>query len=454
MDSKAVPIPDRDYSILSPNQLRLVTKRAQPPSNVNPLAESFEMSRTRHEKTQSLVSGWNNTIARNRMDRQTRLQREKEAEEQRKLAIDAEEKKVQKLKKQAQLAEAKKKAFAQRPEVRAVNAQLLLHEVQLERQAQETFAEQRKIVEMRRQIQEDEQAAENYRRMVAKEEQIKKERRQRAIETAEAFKKQRDLKAQRIAQEKQEQYEDDLFLRQEYIKQEERDKELARQKKLQQRQIMEQSMRENKEMEFFKKRQAEIEKREDKKILDMAIQLMDEEDRRAEEDKRRREEKLNARQALIDAEAQRQLANKKKEEDFLEKQLAEQYKKEQAHIAELTAKKERLVQERRRDMQESMKLQQLKEATRKRKAYFPDDSNEAAEQESFNRVLQKLQNQKDIAEYQKQQAKEKREREQAEKERERLEYQAECEKEQEDIFIAQEYARKLLAKYNEQEENY
>ena len=447
--SRAVPIPDRDYSILSPQQLRLVTRRAQPPSNENPLQAEFEKSQSKHFKTQALVSGWKNTLKSQRMERQTRLQKEKEAEEQRKLAIDEEEKKVQKLKKQAALAEARKKSFAQRPEVRAVNAQLLLHEVQLERQAQETFKEQRKIVEMQRQIMEDEQAAERYRQMVEKEEKIKKERRQRAIEVAEGFRRQRELKQQRIQQEKEEQYEDDLFLRQEYIKQEEKDKEIARQKKLALRQQYEQSMRENKEMEFFKKRKREIEKAEDKKILDLAIQQMDEEDRRAEEEARKKREKLNARQALIDAEAARQAATKKVEEDFLEKQLAEQYQKEQAHIAEMTAKRDKLVQERRRDMQEAMRLQSIKQTQKKKKAYFPDESGEAAAQESFNRVLQKLQNQKDIAAYQRQQAQEKRDREAAEKERERLEYQAECDKEQEDILIAQEYARKLLATYKD-----
>ena len=432
-------------------QLRMVTKRAQPPSNEDPLKEEFEKSQSKHFRTQALVSSWNNTVKRNRMERQTRLQREKEAEEQRKLAIDEEEKKLEKLKRQAALAEARKKSFAQRPEVRAVNAQLLLHEVQLERQAQETFLEQRKIVEMRRQIEEDEAAAERYRQMVEKENQIKKERRQKAIEVAEGFRQQRELKQKRIQQEKQEQLEDDLFLRQEYIKQEQQEKEIARQKKLAARQMMEQSMRENKEMEFFKKRKAEIEKAEDKKILDMAIKQMDEEDRRAQEDAKRKKEKLLARQALIDAEAARQAANKKVEEDFLEKQLEDQYKKEMAHIAEMTAKRDKLVAERRRDMQEAMRLQSIN-GRKKKKVYFPDDSNEEAEQESFNRVLQKLQNQKDIAEYQKKQAQEKRDREAAEKERERLEYQAECDKEQEDLYIAQEYARKLLAKYKEDDD--
>jgi hypothetical protein len=68
------------------------------------------------------TSSWQNTIARNRLDRHTSLQRAAEAEEQRKLSIDGEEKKFQKLKRQARLAEAATIAFSQRPEVRAVNS--------------------------------------------------------------------------------------------------------------------------------------------------------------------------------------------------------------------------------------------------------------------------------------------------------------------------------------------
>ena len=449
--SQAVPIPDRDYSILSPMQLRMLKQRAQPPSKNNALDEELEQTRTKHDKTMNIVSGWKNTVARNRMERQTRLQKEKEAEEQRKVLIDEEEKKFQKLKKQAALAEAKKIGFAQRPEIRAVNAQLLLHEVQLERQAQETFTEKRKIVEMQRQIAEDQEAEENYRKMCEKEEKIKQERRQKAREVAEGFRQQREYKLRKKQQEKQEQLEDDLFLRQEYIRAEEAEKELAKMKKAEERMRMEQSIKENKEMEFFKKRQAEIEKKEDQKILEMAIKQMDEEEARAKAEAKAKQDKLLARQSLIDAEARRQAASKKADEDFLEKQLDEQYKKESKHIAELTAKKEKLVAERHRDMVEAMRLQKL-QGPKKRKVYFPDDSNEEAEQESFNRVMKKLQNQKEIAEFQKKQAQEKREREQAEKERERLEYQAEIEKDQEDMYIAQEYARKLLAQYENEEE--
>jgi hypothetical protein len=86
-------------------------------------------SRQRHLHTTRLVSSWTNTIASNRSDRQTRLQRAKEAAEARKIEMDDQERKFQKLRRQAQLAAASKSEFAQRPEVRAVHSQLLLHEV-------------------------------------------------------------------------------------------------------------------------------------------------------------------------------------------------------------------------------------------------------------------------------------------------------------------------------------
>jgi hypothetical protein len=321
----------------------------------------------------------------------------------------------------------------------------------MERLAQETFVEKRKIIEMQRQMAEDQEAEERYRRMCEKEEKIRKERRQKAIEVAEGFRQQREYKIMKKQQEKEEQIEDDLFLRQEYIRAEEAEKEIARRKKAEERMKMEQSMKENKEMEFFKKRKAEIEKKEDQKILEMFIKQMDEQDARAMASKKAKQDKLLARQSLIDAEAKRQAATKKVEEDFLEKQLEEQYKKEAEHIAALTAQKEKLQQERHRDMVEAMRLQRLQEQRKKTKVYFPDDSVDEATQDSFDRILKKLQNQKEIAAFQKKQAQEKREREQAEREREKLEYEAELEKDREDMYIAQEYARKLLAQYKDDE---
>ena len=52
--------------------------------------QELEICRTRNEKTVMLVSEWQNRVARNRLDRQTRLQKEKEAEEQRKILFDEE----------------------------------------------------------------------------------------------------------------------------------------------------------------------------------------------------------------------------------------------------------------------------------------------------------------------------------------------------------------------------
>jgi hypothetical protein len=90
--SSAASVPTRDYSILSPGQFHQLKQRAAPFQPDRSLEAEKELQRTRHGQMTTLVSSWTNTIARNRMDRQTRLLREKEAEEQRKVLIDEEEK--------------------------------------------------------------------------------------------------------------------------------------------------------------------------------------------------------------------------------------------------------------------------------------------------------------------------------------------------------------------------
>ena len=95
MTTSSLALPTHNYSILSPSQYRVLRQRAQPLTNPNNDAE-IERARQKHQATSSLVAAWPNTINRNRIDRQTRLKREKEAEEERKREIDFEEKRIQK----------------------------------------------------------------------------------------------------------------------------------------------------------------------------------------------------------------------------------------------------------------------------------------------------------------------------------------------------------------------
>ena len=434
-------IPDRDCSILTPRQYRCISSRA---NRVQERNNEPTVAFKKHQKALETTSTWKNTIKRNRLERQTRLQKEQEQEELRKKQIDEEIKKYHKLQKEAALATARKAAFQQRPEVRDVNSRLLLAECIQEREEQTLFKEQRKIAEMRRQIQEDEEAQKRYEEMCEKERQVKMERRRKAILTAQAFRDQRDDKIRRKMQQKEEDYEDDMILRQENERLAREEKERILEAKRKEREFMEASKRENSLMQQFKKRKAEIEKAEDLKILNLTIQTMDEEDRRRDEDKRRRMAKTEARQKLIDLEAERQKAQKKKVEDFLQKQLDEQYAKETKHIQELQAQRTKMFQERRNDMLETMRLQKLKRERQKRKQLFPQEEDPQIAL-MFERQLKKMDNAKEIAAYQRKQAQEKKEREAAEVERERLEFQAEIEKQEEDMEIARQYAEKMIA---------
>ena len=434
-------IPDRDCTVLTPRELKFIKNRALRIQERNNEPSPHLL---KHQQTLNTVSKWKNTIKQNRIDRQTRMQKEKEQEELRKRQIDEEDKKFHKLQKEAALATARKAAFQQRPEVRDVNSKILLAECIQEREEQTLQKERRKILEMQRQIQEDDQYRKHYEELCEKENKFKAERRRRAILTAQAFRAQRDDKIRRKMEEKEENYEDEMILRHENERLAREEKIKIAEAKRKEREFREEAMRENSLMQQFKQRQKEIEKAEDLKILQLAIKTMDEEDERRLQDEIRRKQRTEARQKLIDIEAQRQLAQKKKDEDFLQKQLDEQYAKETKHIQELTARRNKLNEERRRDMLQTIHLQQLKRERRQRRQQYPEEEN-PEEGLMWERQLKKMQNARDIAEYQKQQAAEKRERESAERERERLEFNDEIARQEEEMDIAREYAAKMIA---------
>lgn len=451
--SSAIPTPTRDYSILNPRQLRLLRQRAAPPQRDTTLDQEQEEMRSKHLQTQKLVTGWTNTVARNRLDRQTRLQKEAEAEEKRKQLIDQEEKKIQKLKRQAQIAEAQKAEFSQRPEVRAVNAQLLLHEVQIEREQQELQKERRKILEMKRQIAEDERLEREHAAMVAKEEKIKQERRLKAIETAKEFKKQRELKEELKMRQREEDLEDERLIAEQMAIEAEEEKIAVMQQRQLARDLMKETMSENDKMIKYKERQAQIEEIEEEKIRKMALFNIEEEERRKAIDEKRHRDKLLARQSLIEAERKRQEATKTIQQDFLDKQLAEQHEKELKEVAEITAKQNRLIEERKRDFLETNQLKAIREKEqrerKKNKRPYPFNGDTTAEDQARERDLQKMRNEQELRKFQIQQTKEKKEREEAERERERLEFLYEREKEQQELEEAQEYARAILAQADE-----
>ncbi|OHT06625.1 hypothetical protein TRFO_25302 [Tritrichomonas foetus] len=200
----------------------------------------------------------------------------------------------------------------------------------------------------------------------------------------------------------------------------------------------------------------EMEEMEDAKIRQLEIETMDEEDRRREFDEKRRRDKLLARESLIEAERQRQLAAKTQQQDFLDKQLAEQHEKEMKELEQIRNKQTRLLDERRRDYLQTMSIKKEMEKEKHDRKYnkhpFPFDGNTLLEDEARTRDVKKMQNLKDLQKFQLQQAKEKREREEAEKERERLEFMYERQKDEEELAMAQDYARRLLAQADQDDD--
>lgn len=452
--SARLPIPNRDYSILSPRQLRVMRQRSKPPEVDRSAEIAREQGFAKHQQTQQLASLWPNTIARNRIDKQTRLQREKEAEEERQKVIDAEEKKIQKLKRQAALAEASKAEFQQRPEVRAVNSQLLQFEVEQEREMQLTFKERARIAEMKQQIADDEARAKEHEEALAREEKIRRERRERALQLARDVKKQRDEREALRTQQAETDYEEELIIAAHMRKELEMEQEAILRAKQLARQQNEENLRENQQMQSYKNRMADLEKEEDRRLRQLTIDRMDKEDEEREIAEKKKREKLLQTEKIFEAERQRLIKEQSKQKDLLDKQIAEHFEKKSKELDQIRIKQERLNEERRKDFLESLRIKaerdkRLKEKRMNRNGETPfpiDPITAKREDEIREREFRRVQSARELYNYQRQQAREKRERESAEKERARLEYQEELRKDQNDLEIAQQYARNMLAR--------
>jgi hypothetical protein len=170
--------------------------------NARPVAvdHTAETERSRqsalHERTLEVTETWANSIANERKARITRLQ--KEAAQQ---AQDHLEREHQKAKRREHLDRAERQAFEEKPEIRAVHGQLLLHEVARERQRQLLVRERKQAIEAQR---ESEYAADERRKYDAameREREIAQERRQRAVEVAAELRAQKaEAEGRRAAQ--------------------------------------------------------------------------------------------------------------------------------------------------------------------------------------------------------------------------------------------------------------
>jgi hypothetical protein len=437
----------KSTSILTHLDYARIRKNANPPE----IDHSVEIERARaaatHGKTLEVTETWANSIVNERKARLTRLHREAEEREAAQKAIDDDERQYQKGKRKEALRRAERMGFEQKPEVRAVHAQLLLHEVNRERQRQLLMKERKKHIEDDR---EDEYAANERRKFEegeAREQENQRERREKALEIARGVREQREEAQQRKIEEREAEKEAEALLVEDAAR-------VLYQEKLDeihQCELQEQHNREvahaNKEMIAYREKQAEIERVEDERITAQRYALDDEiEERKAAELNRRK-----TRQADIDKMTERQQETLREihaqKGDFEDKQYQLQYEKEKKHVEELWAKDQRMLAERRAEYLDSRAKLDLEEQRKKNKVPFQPDETVLREEEAiYEREQARSRTLQDLAQFQKAQATEKKDKEAADRERRKLEFRRQLELDDQRALEAQEYAREMLLK--------
>jgi hypothetical protein len=292
--------------------------------------------------------------------------------------------------------------------------------------------------------------------MVEHEMAVLREKEARALAVAEELKRQKLEKEQQTQAQAEEKREDERILSEHFAWEVEQEKIAQSKARRRAQKFQKEVAARNAELLRYRESLAELEDIEERRIREERAGVMDEEDERRAAEIKRKEQRVAARQSLIDAETRRQLATKREEQDFLDKQLDEQHEKEQREIDELLEKRRRLAEERRREFLESRALVDKKQKTKKQReaerCEFPlPPAPEDAEME--RRVLARQKAAKDTQGFQRQQMQDKKEREAAERERERLEWNHKFEQDEAFLHRAQEYACDVLKKAKEEEDN-
>jgi hypothetical protein len=440
--------PLRDYSVLTPRQYRVIRNRSEPlVPDTEALAE-IEHRRKMHQGLQSTVNGWTNTIAHDRQERQTRLQREAAAAEQRQVVLDTEERKYQKLKRQAKLAEARTLQFMERPEVRAVNSQLLLHEVQLERDMQLEAKNRKRLSEMKKQMQFDEQYRRRYEEMLEYENEQLRQRRLKAIEVAEEFKRQKAAKEAEKKSEKEADQKEEQILALQMAWEADQEREALRTARRIAMEHVKENQRWNTELVRYKETMGTVEEEEEIRLKKLREQIFTEEEERKAAELKRKNDRLARTQKLIDIETKRQMNAKQCEDDFLDRQIERQFEKESRRVAEVTARKRKLENERKMEHDEVMALKEEKEREKLERSRKKEKFTFEGVDEDVLKLERREQERKraclDLQQFQRDQAREKKERDGASREREILEELHHFEEDRDFLERARKYANEKL----------
>lgn len=435
----------RDTAILTSSDIAKIRERSKPQVVVEQVDEDRVRWAQMHEKTLKTADGWTNSIQNERKARITRLQREAEEKEKELIELDIKEKSIQKDKKRKILEEAHQKAFLEKPEIRAVNTQLLLHEVQRDREDQMIIKQMKKSAEKMREDEIYEVEKQQVQEALEKEAEEKRKRKEEAKKTAEFFKQQRDEAFERKKKQKTEEAEDEAMLAIEAkrLLDNERLAELKRRDMA--RKQNEEIASRNADLLAFRERQKEIERLEEEKIRELAEKSMNDEEQRRELQYKKRTERQSKIDSLIQKQQHYLQQIKEKQENFEELQVGIQFEKDKQSMKHIQDKQEKLSMERHREFLDAQKKIEMKKKLASKKAPFPvDEETEKVVVADAALDTQKKSVLKEIADFQRHQIAEKKEREASERERERLEFQRMIEQEERKKLEAQEYAKEVL----------
>ncbi|OHT03565.1 Coiled-coil domain-containing protein 173 [Tritrichomonas foetus] len=435
----------KDTAILTARDVDRIRRRARPIEE-DSTTEREKLTRTRnHQKLTDTTRTWKNTINGIRQERLSRLQREKENREMQQQMIDDEERQYQKDQRRALINKAENLKFQEKPEVRAVNSKLLLHEVTKQRQRQMLMRERQLQIQQEK---EDEWNRQEKRRLEEAEERERekeRQRREKAKRVAEGFRQQRLEAEERRIQNRIDEIQEEALLAKEakrLLKEEQRQVQM---RKEQAQKLYEESMRQNESLLAWKNQQKMLDELEEEKIRQQKIALDEENDRRRAAERKRRQDEQDQMDRMIQRQCETLAQIKAKQQEFDDRQYELQWKKDQRQVEELKAKEIRMREERRKEYLEATAKLEEKRKRDKLKAIFPlSDAERKAEDELLKLDRERADNLKELANFQMKQAQEKREREEAQREKERLEYQRMIQIEEEKLMEAQEYAKEML----------
>ena len=293
----------KNVTVLSASDLARIRRHARPQEIDHSIEDEKTRSIATHEKTLAVTETWGNSIVNQRKARINRLQQEKEEHEEELRKIDEQERQIQKSQRREKLLQSAEMAFQEKPEIRAVNSQLLLHEVTKQRQRQIILKERQKEMERQKEDQYYQEQLRQWQEYDEKEKEAARLKREKAMQFAEGFKQQRLEDEERRMEERTKEVEEEAILQNEAKRLlAEETMQTIKRRELQRKQN-EENRRNNESLSSYKARARELEKLEDERIKQLQIKVEDEQLEREAAEKKRRQDRQAHLDRLIEIQA-------------------------------------------------------------------------------------------------------------------------------------------------------